>query len=138
MFKVWDVLSNYEVIKTVASARKRSTAARMVVERAVRAWKQKYPCSKTDDCAVVCLFFKRPKPLLLKSVSQAARISMSFPESGGGENSAIIAETDDGLDTLLNYRVHEEGEDAAAAAGNGGEDSSGRHRRRARNRPIPS
>ncbi|XP_019187571.1 PREDICTED: probable protein phosphatase 2C 65 [Ipomoea nil] len=130
---VWDVLSNYEVIKTVATAKKRSMAARLVVERAVRTWKQKYPCSKTDDCAVVCLFFKRPKPMLLKTMSQAAGLNMSFPETGRNEeNSAIIAETDDGLDTLLNFKGTEEGED-----GDGG-DLPERHRRRARVRPIPS
>lgn len=41
---------------TVASAGSRSGAARAVVETAVRAWKYKYPTSKVDDCAVVCLF----------------------------------------------------------------------------------
>ena len=28
----------------------------MVVESAVRAWRHKYPTSKVDDCAVVCLY----------------------------------------------------------------------------------
>nr|GLL36832.1 probable protein phosphatase 2C 65 [Ipomoea trifida]GMD40030.1 probable protein phosphatase 2C 65 [Ipomoea batatas]GMD43300.1 probable protein phosphatase 2C 65 [Ipomoea batatas]GMD62774.1 probable protein phosphatase 2C 65 [Ipomoea batatas]GME08817.1 probable protein phosphatase 2C 65 [Ipomoea batatas] len=128
---IWDVLSNYEVIKTVATARKRSMAARLVVERAVRTWKQKYPRSKTDDCAVVCLFFKRQKPMILKTVSQA-RLNMSFPETSGNEENSAIVETDDGLDTLLNYKGNEDGED-------GGEqpDSAGRHRRR-RYHPIPS
>ncbi|XP_042418481.1 probable protein phosphatase 2C 33 isoform X1 [Zingiber officinale] len=53
---VWDVLSNNEVISIVASAHERSSAARFLVESAVRAWKSKYPASKIDDCAVVCLF----------------------------------------------------------------------------------
>ncbi|KAK9124645.1 hypothetical protein Sjap_014247 [Stephania japonica] len=53
---VWDVLSNKDVIKIVASVKKRSTAAELVVRHAVRAWKCKYPTSKIDDCAVVCLF----------------------------------------------------------------------------------
>ncbi|XP_042480891.1 probable protein phosphatase 2C 33 [Macadamia integrifolia] len=53
---VWDVLSNKEVVDIVASAPARSTAARSLVESAVRAWKFKYPTSKIDDCAVVCLF----------------------------------------------------------------------------------
>ena len=35
----------------------RSAAARTLVETAIRAWKTKYPTSKIDDCAVVCLFF---------------------------------------------------------------------------------
>ncbi|KAL6346431.1 hypothetical protein AAG906_033227 [Vitis piasezkii] len=53
---VWDVLSNKEVVDIVASASSRSTAARTLVETAVRAWRLKYPTSKVDDCAVVCLF----------------------------------------------------------------------------------
>ncbi|MCD9560234.1 putative protein phosphatase 2C 33 [Datura stramonium] len=53
---IWDVLSNDEVVKIVASASARSSAARSLVESAVRAWRTKYPTSKVDDCAVVCLF----------------------------------------------------------------------------------
>lgn len=40
----------------VASAPSRATAARALVGCATRAWRLKYPTSKTDDCAVVCLF----------------------------------------------------------------------------------
>ncbi|XP_076882200.1 putative protein phosphatase 2C 33 [Bidens hawaiensis] len=58
---IWDVLSNKEVVDTVASAESRSFAARAVVESAERAWKCKYPTSKVDDCAVVCLFLN-PHP----------------------------------------------------------------------------
>lgn len=53
---IWDVLSNKEVVDIVAAAPTRSTAARSLVETAVRGWKMKYPTSKIDDCAVVCLF----------------------------------------------------------------------------------
>ncbi|KAJ0971922.1 hypothetical protein J5N97_019881 [Dioscorea zingiberensis] len=53
---LWDVLSNKEVVDIVASAPTRSIAARSLVESAVRAWRFKYPTSKIDDCAVVCLF----------------------------------------------------------------------------------
>ncbi|KAK7260033.1 hypothetical protein RIF29_25745 [Crotalaria pallida] len=53
---VWDVLTNNEVITIVASAPKRSMAARMLVKRAVQAWRFKYPTSEVDDCAVICLF----------------------------------------------------------------------------------
>ena len=35
----------------------RSSAARLLVESAVKAWRTKYPWCKVDDCAVVCLFF---------------------------------------------------------------------------------
>lgn len=54
--QVWDVLSNEEVVEIVASAPTRSSAARILVDSAAREWKLKYPTSKMDDCAVVCLF----------------------------------------------------------------------------------
>lgn len=54
--QIWDVLSNEEVVDIVASA-SRSSAARTLVEYAVKAWKTKFPFCKVDDCAVVCLFF---------------------------------------------------------------------------------
>ncbi|RDX97836.1 putative protein phosphatase 2C 33, partial [Mucuna pruriens] len=53
---IWDVLSNEEVVDIVASA-PRSTAARVLVESAVQAWRTKFPFCKVDDCAAVCLFF---------------------------------------------------------------------------------
>lgn len=53
---MWDVLSNQEVVDAVGSCSDRSFAARSVVDLANQAWKFKYPTSKTDDCAVVCLF----------------------------------------------------------------------------------
>ncbi|KAL6561592.1 hypothetical protein OROMI_017193 [Orobanche minor] len=56
---VWDVLSNEEVVEIVSSAPTRSSAARILVESAAREWKAKYPTSKMDDCAVVCLFLDR-------------------------------------------------------------------------------
>ncbi|KAL6567658.1 hypothetical protein OROGR_001326 [Orobanche gracilis] len=55
---VWDVLSNKEAIDIVSSAPSRGTAARALVDCATRAWKLKYPTSKNDDCAVVCLFLE--------------------------------------------------------------------------------
>ncbi|KAK9673482.1 hypothetical protein RND81_12G170200 [Saponaria officinalis] len=53
---IWDVLSNTEVVNIVAASQSRSTAAKALVETAVRSWKLKYPTSKIDDCAVICLF----------------------------------------------------------------------------------
>lgn len=50
------MLTNKEVVDIVASAPARSTAARALVETAVRSWRHKYPTSKVDDCAAVCLF----------------------------------------------------------------------------------
>lgn len=56
LLQVWDVLSNEEVVEIVSSAPTRSSAARILVDAAAREWKLKYPTSKMDDCAVVCLF----------------------------------------------------------------------------------
>ncbi|KAL5730156.1 hypothetical protein ACHQM5_003014 [Ranunculus cassubicifolius] len=53
---VWDVLENEEVVEIVSSAPTRSSAARLLVDAAAREWKHKYPTSKMDDCAVVCMF----------------------------------------------------------------------------------
>ncbi|XP_025983767.1 probable protein phosphatase 2C 52 [Glycine max] len=39
---IWDVLTNSEVINIVASAPKRSVAAKLLVNHAARAWKYKY------------------------------------------------------------------------------------------------
>lgn len=59
VLQVWDVLSNEEVVDIVSSAPTRASAARSVVDSAAREWKLKYPTSKMDDCAVVCLFLDR-------------------------------------------------------------------------------
>lgn len=50
------MLSNKEVVDIVSSVCERSSAARALVETAVKTWRYKYPTSKVDDCAVVCLF----------------------------------------------------------------------------------
>ncbi|KAK8467262.1 hypothetical protein PHAVU_007G001500 [Phaseolus vulgaris] len=59
---VWDVLSNQEVVSIVAST-PRSSAARILVDAAVQAWKAKLPSSKVDDCSVVCLFLNSKSDL---------------------------------------------------------------------------
>ncbi|PSR85449.1 Protein like [Actinidia chinensis var. chinensis] len=59
---VWDVLSNKEAVDIVAAAPGRATAARALVDCATRAWRLKYPTSKNDDCAVVCLFLEHVPP----------------------------------------------------------------------------
>lgn len=58
---IWDVLTNEDVVNIVATA-PRATAAQALVESAVRVWRFKYPSSKVDDCAVVCLFLNPGSP----------------------------------------------------------------------------
>jgi serine/threonine protein phosphatase PrpC len=53
---IWDVMSNEQVVNIVASA-PRSSAAKLLVEAAVQAWRAKLPSSKPDDCSAICLFF---------------------------------------------------------------------------------
>ncbi|XP_057808222.1 probable protein phosphatase 2C 65 isoform X1 [Salvia miltiorrhiza] len=100
---VWDALSNDEVVKIVASARDRSTAAQSLVENAVRAWRDKYPRSKIDDCAVVCLFFKRPAP------TEVVQYKSNYPELDSQSCTGSV----DALDTVLNIKLDEgeKGED---------------------------
>ncbi|KAA8517476.1 hypothetical protein F0562_017769 [Nyssa sinensis] len=98
---VWDVLTNNEVIRIVASARKRSMAARLLVDRAVRAWRYKYPCSKVDDCAAICLFLK-DRPLLTKSVSEGSRQSANISDHGLPRYSR--SKSQDGL-TVINTDI---------------------------------
>ncbi|XVE62089.1 hypothetical protein DITRI_Ditri06bG0091600 [Diplodiscus trichospermus] len=68
---VWDVLTNNEVIRIVASVKKQAMAAKILVYYAVQAWRTKYPGSKVDDCAVVCLFLKK-RSLLSRSFSEVS------------------------------------------------------------------
>ncbi|PWA36692.1 protein phosphatase 2C family protein [Artemisia annua] len=66
--RIWDVLTNKEVVDIVSSAETRSCAARSVVESAVRSWNIRYPTSKVDDCTVVCLFLT-PHPNNISTAS---------------------------------------------------------------------
>ncbi|KAG6539204.1 probable protein phosphatase 2C 73 [Zingiber officinale] len=78
---VWDVLPNKEVIKIVSSASKRSDAPKLVIEKAVRAWRIKHPTSKVDDCTVVCVFLKVPPPTSASNKSTRRSRSLSTASS---------------------------------------------------------
>lgn len=68
------MLTNSEVVNIVASAPRKSIAAKLLVKRAVRAWRYKYPGSKVDDCAAICLFLN-DQPVLSHSQSSMSRKS---------------------------------------------------------------
>ncbi|KAF7817736.1 putative protein phosphatase 2C 33 [Senna tora] len=78
---IWDVLSNKEVVDIIAASPGRSSAARALVESAVRAWRYKYPTSKVDDCAVVCLFLDSDSP----KVSTASHTNSKEQPSSGNQ-----------------------------------------------------
>ncbi|KAG4922523.1 hypothetical protein JHK82_051496 [Glycine max] len=93
--EIWDVLSNKEVVDIVAAAPRRASAARALVESAVRSWRYKYPTSKVDDCAVVCLFLDSDS----HKVCSASNVikSKEQPSSGiqvhNGDNGDVPAPT---------------------------------------------
>ncbi|CAN8269753.1 unnamed protein product [Cochlearia groenlandica] len=71
---IWDVLSNEDVVAIVASAPSRSSAARALVESAVRAWRYKYPTSKVDDCAAVCLYLDSNNTNAISTASSVSKL----------------------------------------------------------------
>ncbi|KAL6975814.1 hypothetical protein U1Q18_024610 [Sarracenia purpurea var. burkii] len=89
---VWDVLSNEEVVEMVSSAPNRSSVARTLVDSAAREWKSKYPTSKMDDCAVVCLFLDGKMDS--ESDYDEAGFSSATLQSNHSGNNAM--ESDDG------------------------------------------
>ncbi|WVZ54891.1 hypothetical protein U9M48_005631 [Paspalum notatum var. saurae] len=76
---IWDVLSNKEVVKIVSSATDPSKAAMQLIDRAVRAWRRKYPTSMVDDCAVVCLFLNRAAAASPEASVTGTRSAMKPP-----------------------------------------------------------
>ncbi|CAN6922605.1 unnamed protein product [Brassica oleracea] len=93
---IWDVLSNEEVVKIVASAPSRASAARALVETAVRAWRHKYPTSKVDDCAAVCLYLNSNGSNAISTASSFSKLEDedeiddgSGPSGGLGRSSTV-------------------------------------------------
>lgn len=80
--QIWDVLSNKEVVDIIASAPARSSAARALVESAVRAWRYKYPTSKVDDCAVVCLYLDSDSNNIISTAAKQQLGSVDEVNSG--------------------------------------------------------
>lgn len=108
---VWDVLSNEEVVEIVSSVPVRSSAARVLVESAAREWKSKYPTSKMDDCAVVCLFLDGKMDS--ESDYEEQGLSSATLQSNHSGN---VVESDDGQNTAepclqRNFTVRSSGEE---------------------------
>ncbi|KAM0836560.1 hypothetical protein ACQ4PT_062244 [Festuca glaucescens] len=85
---VWDVLSNTEVVSIISRATSRASAARFLVESANRAWRTRYPTSKIDDCAVVCLFLNTQEAN--KTSSSAANNLANVAEVSVDNHSTIV------------------------------------------------
>uniref|UniRef100_J3LCT9 protein-serine/threonine phosphatase n=2 Tax=Oryza brachyantha TaxID=4533 RepID=J3LCT9_ORYBR len=85
---VWDVLSNTEVVSIVNRATSRASAARLLVESAHRAWRARFPTSKIDDCAVVCLFLDTNE--LSETSSSMYRAMANAVEVSSGQHSNTV------------------------------------------------
>lgn len=87
---VWDVLSNREVVKIVFSAPTRASSAKMVVDSAVRAWRRKFPTSKIDDCAVVCMYLDS-QPFISKHEKGNINLQLSADSQNVEESGTTIS-----------------------------------------------
>ncbi|XP_028767541.1 probable protein phosphatase 2C 65 [Neltuma alba] len=76
---VWDALTNDEVIEIVASAPRRSRAARLLVKRAVQAWRRRrknhYESARNEDTTSVDSSMSKDEWVALKGLSRANTIS---------------------------------------------------------------
>ncbi|KAM2892862.1 hypothetical protein COP2_010966 [Malus domestica] len=89
---IWDVLSNKEVVDVIATAPARPSAAQALVETAVRAWRQKYPTSKVDDCAVVCLFLDLDSNIVSTAANNGSN-EKAQPTTADEVNAEDLSET---------------------------------------------
>eukprot|EP00245_Coleochaete_scutata_P011172 TRINITY_DN4093_c0_g2_i1.p1 TRINITY_DN4093_c0_g2~~TRINITY_DN4093_c0_g2_i1.p1 ORF type:complete len:233 (+),score=43.60 TRINITY_DN4093_c0_g2_i1:31-699(+) len=101
---VWDVLSNQEVVDIIRNS-PRDRAARAVVEKANANWRIKFPLSKTDDCAAVCLYFDevtgRAKPE--RPVSQVQEVAAIPRVESNESNESTSVGTSTPGDTILDF-----------------------------------
>lgn len=96
------MLTNFEVVKIVSAARKRSHAAKFLAAHAIRAWRSRFPSARADDIAVVCLFFKLPPTgKTMSDVSHITPDSLSHLNSSVSQHtyrSISSSDVDDGYD----------------------------------------
>ncbi|KAI3695065.1 hypothetical protein L1987_78053 [Smallanthus sonchifolius] len=57
VYRVWDVISNEEVVETVSSTVDKAKSAKRLVDCTIRAWKRKKKRIATDDISAICVFF---------------------------------------------------------------------------------
>ncbi|KAK7374384.1 hypothetical protein VNO80_07814 [Phaseolus coccineus] len=108
---IWDVLSNKEVVDIVAATSRRSSAARALVESAVRAWRYKYPTSKVDDCAVVCLFLNSASPKVCSASNAKSKEQPSSVIQVHNGDRGDISAPPTGLPRSGTCRENNEGDD---------------------------
>lgn len=93
----------------VASCSGHSTAARSVVDLANQSWKFKYPTSKTDDCAVVCLFLNKDADagglsglsITCKGIGSSPRTPAGSKNPRHNSKRVIPEDADDGSDSNI-------------------------------------
>lgn len=85
---VWDVLTNADVVSIVSKATSEASAARLLVQSAHRAWRTRFPTSKVDDCAAICLFFKTDATN--KSSDLGTKDLANDAEPGSGKHSLTV------------------------------------------------
>lgn len=96
------MLSNDEVVSIVSRATSRASAARFLVESAHRAWRSRFPTSKIDDCAVVCLFLNtdeesEPSSSVANNLENSVEVVNNQPSAtfqlNTGSSADIVAAT---------------------------------------------
>uniref|UniRef100_A0ACD5UYX1 Uncharacterized protein n=1 Tax=Avena sativa TaxID=4498 RepID=A0ACD5UYX1_AVESA len=85
---IWDVLTNADVVNIVSKATSEASAARLLVQSAHRTWRTRFPTSKVDDCAAVCLFFRTDATN--KSCDVGTKDSANDAEPGSGRHSLSV------------------------------------------------
>lgn len=116
--QIWDVLSNKEVVEIVSSCSSRSYTARTLVESAVRSWKSKYPTSKVDDCAVVCLFLDSNQSVTASTMRSKENIPEPEEDDGPGPTGCETGRDENGEVSEAN---EDEGDEEHANVGVGSE-----------------
>lgn len=71
----------------IVASSPRSSAARVLVDSATRAWRFKYPTAKVDDCAVVCLYLDSSKSAPVTAKWQVKRHSLNTNQYDIGSRS---------------------------------------------------